>query len=138
MYEKYKAINCSMLLTLMFAELEKIFGKQITCTIAYYIGKSLGNAIHNVTRKLERPPSLLKKILNELIKMGIVSHIKLQEMDDRVSCIEISGVNIPMCRGKEEYPIIRGLADAFAENGFFSVTYKGKGRIEIILFIKQR
>ncbi|RLG74446.1 MAG: hypothetical protein DRO23_06765 [Thermoprotei archaeon] len=136
MYEECKIINCNMLLTLMFAELEKIFGKQISCTIAYYLGRALGNAIHNVTRKLEYSPLLLERIFNELAKMGIVEYFRFQEINGGIPCIEFSGINMPMCRGRAEYPIIRGLADALAENGFFSVSYKGRGRVRIIMFVK--
>ncbi|RLG71396.1 MAG: hypothetical protein DRO23_12015 [Thermoprotei archaeon] len=136
MYDECKIINCNVLLALMFIELEKIFGKQISCTIAYYLGRALGNAIHNVTRKLEYSPSLLERVFNELVKMGIVDYFSLQKVNGEISCIEFSGKNMPMCRGRAEYPIVRGLADALAENGFFNISYKGKGRVRIVMFTK--
>jgi len=136
LYDECKIINCDKLLALMFIELEKIFGKHISCAIAYYLGRALGNAIYNAARRLEYSPTLLERVFNKLVNMGIVDYFSLRKINGEVSCIEFSGKNVPICGGRAEYPIIRGLADALSENGFFNVSYRGKGRVRIIMLTK--
>lgn len=129
---------CCELFSLAFAEFEKVFGKNVSCTIAYYMGRSIGYALHSIIRYYGCTVKVISEMLNTLINMGVICYYKVHEIDGEELSIVITGINAPRCYGNSEYPLVRGLADALAENGMFNPIYKGKGKVKLTMFGKWR
>lgn len=129
---------CYELFSLAFTEFERMFGKNISCTIAYYMGRSIGHALYSIFKYYGYTAKTVIEALNTLISMGIICYYNVYEVNGEELNIVIAGINVPRCYGKSEYPLIRGLADALAENGVFGPVYKGEGKVRLIVLNKWR
>lgn len=132
--KKSPTISPSILTTLALRELEKLFGTSVTCTIIYYLGRALGNAIYTVFSKYGFTYETVVSVFETLSNIGIISGFRIHEEDGEIINVLLLGSPSKFkCESAAAHPVLKGIIEVLMENDVPCIAYEKENGIQIII-----